>query len=77
MAHVTGADLARKNTALNSVLSGTTAVDLESRVQIGVLSQKIEESLQDIVLLAKASDNVSQLLPIAENAERFYRQAEK
>ncbi|MFT6640742.1 MAG: hypothetical protein ACJAUZ_001739 [Flavobacteriaceae bacterium] len=77
MAHVTGADLARKNTALNSVLSGTTAVDLESRVQIGVLSQKIEENLQDIVLLAKASDNVSQLLPIAENAERFYRQAEK
>ncbi|MFT4728194.1 MAG: hypothetical protein ACI9UN_002701, partial [Granulosicoccus sp.] len=55
MAHVTGADLARKNTALNSVLSGTTAVDLESRVQIGVLSQKIEENLQDIVLLAKAS----------------------
>jgi hypothetical protein len=74
IALVTDVDLARKNTALNSVLSGATAVDLESRVQIGVLSQKIEESLRDIVLLAKASDNVSQLLPIAENAERFYRQ---
>lgn len=71
---VTDVELARKYTALNKKLSGTTATSLESSVQIAVLSQKIEQRLKDIVLLAKASDNVSQLLPIAEKAERYYQQ---
>lgn len=71
---ITGEDIARKNTVLNRILYSETAADLETGVQLGVLSQKIEYSLRNIVLLTKSSENVTRLLPIAKNLERFFQQ---
>ncbi len=70
---ITNVELARINTARNKILSGDRATSLEVRTQIAVLIQNIEQRFTDIVSLAQASDNMSQLMPTAIQAQRFYQ----
>jgi len=71
---VTNVELARKNTALNKILSNNRVAYEDARLQIAVMSQKLEQRFAEIVLLAQASDNITQLLPIATQAQQFYQQ---
>ncbi|MFK7854800.1 MAG: putative bifunctional diguanylate cyclase/phosphodiesterase [Granulosicoccus sp.] len=67
-------DLARKRIALNKVLVRDRESSPEDILEIAVLNQRIQQRYENIVKLAQASDNKSQLLPIALKAQRFYQQ---
>ncbi|MFK8081386.1 MAG: putative bifunctional diguanylate cyclase/phosphodiesterase [Granulosicoccus sp.] len=67
-------ELARKNTALSKLILGADNTTLEFRVKIAVLSQKVDQRLENIVSLAQASDNASQLTPIAMHLHELYQE---
>ena len=69
---ITKVDLARKNSALSHIISGS--VSGMTPVQLALVSEKIDQRLPDMVRLALASDRMEQLHPIAADVQDFYRQ---
>ena len=65
--------LARMSTVLNKAVLLDSRASSEEYLQIAVSNQQIEQSLNKLVFVARATDSGAHLAPIAEKARRVYR----